>query len=64
MDNYVNGDTLGELTKIRADHISIYSIEEQLCYQKITRKLVLYFLENDAASCVLTSKRMDGSKKR
>ena len=55
---------MAQLTKIRTDHLSIYTLEEQLCYRRITRKLVLYFLQNDATNCVLTSKRMDGSKKR
>ena len=64
MNNYVNGETLGELTKVRVDSLEVYPLEEQICYRKVTRKLVLYFLRHEAINCVLTSKRMDETKKR
>ena len=64
MNNYVNEDTLKQLLDVRCDNFEIYGQEEQECYQRISRKLVLYFLTHEAVSCVLTSKRMEESKKQ
>lgn len=64
IDNYVNEETLSELVRLRHEHFDVYSREEQECYIVVTRKLILHFLNREAAVCVLTSRRMEQSKKR
>ena len=64
MDNYVNEETLGEIVRIRPEEFDIYSLEEQRSYSSVTRKLILYFLQREALNCIVTSKRMEQSKKR
>lgn len=44
MDNYVNSDTLRQLVQTHAHHQSLFSREEQLLYNRITRTLIHHFL--------------------
>lgn len=64
LDNYVNEETLSQLVSLHPDNFSVYSLKEQLCYNEITRKMILHFLRNEATICVITSKRMEQNKKR
>lgn len=64
IDNYVHEDTLAELVRPRPQHHDVYSPEEQQLYNSITRKLILHFLLHEAHNCVLTSKRMEQTKKQ
>jgi hypothetical protein len=63
MDNYVNGETLGQLAKTHPEEERLYPLEEQLFYNRVTRTLIDYFLREEIAVCVLTSKRMDRAKR-
>lgn len=63
MDNYVNGETLRQLVRVHADEDGLFPLAEQEFYNGITRRIIDYFLREEIAVCVLTSKRMDRSKK-
>lgn len=63
MDNYVNGETLRQLVRVHPDEGLLFSLAEQEFYNGITRRLIDYFLREEISVCVLTSKRMDRTKK-
>lgn len=64
INNYVNEDTLKELYKMRPEEFEVYPEEEQLVYNRITRILISEFMREDIVTCILTSKRMEATKKR
>ena len=64
MNNYVNLETLREYCKIRKQEFSVFTFEEQKCYNKITKILINYFLKEEAQLFILTSKRMEKEKKK
>ncbi len=63
LNNYVNEETLGMLVRVHAEVLDIYDEEEQRFYNQLSRILINEFIRDDFASYVLTSKRMDKSKK-
>jgi hypothetical protein len=63
MNNYVNEDTLRQLIRPHPEDHHLYSEREQAFYNTITRTLIDYFLREEIAACILTSKRMDRTKK-
>ena len=64
INNYVNEDTLKELYKLRPEEFEVYPQAEQMAYNRITRILISEFMREDIVTCILTSKRMEASKKR
>jgi hypothetical protein len=63
MNNYVNEDTLKQLVRRHPEEGELYSEEEQSFYNKVTRIIIDYFLREEISVCILTSKRMDRTKK-
>lgn len=63
MNNYVNEDTLKELYRMRPEDYEVYPEQEQRTYNRITRTLIAQFLREDVLGCILTSKRMESTKK-
>lgn len=63
MNNYVNEETLKELVRRHPEDNQLYSQQEQSFYARITRTIIDFFLREEIAVCILTSKRMDRAKK-
>ena len=64
LGHYTNEKSLKHLRQIYEPNCENWSGEEQRFYQKLTRCLILHFLEEDSVFIILTSKRMKKEKKR
>lgn len=63
LNHYVNAESLAVLKDLQEPLCEVYSEDEQRHYNKISRLLIRYFLTREFDTIILTSKRVNSSKR-